>query len=208
MAEMTSSISSRLELTQVESMVDRLKAGDEAAFEEVFSIYKDMVYGLAYRLLADKGEAMDVTQEVFLTLHRKIGKFRGECSLKTWLYRVAFNQAANRNRWWKRRRKDRTRSLSITYGPDDEHRIDPDDVRPKPDHQLYSQEVQQALQKCLARLPFDQRAALVLRDVQGLTYEEIADLTGAQLGTIKSRIARGRSRMRRMLRPYCEGKSL
>ncbi|HSR68196.1 MAG TPA: sigma-70 family RNA polymerase sigma factor [Acidobacteriota bacterium] len=208
MAEMTRSISSGIELTRVESMVDRLKAGDEAAFEEVFSIYKDMVYGLAYRLLADKAEAMDVTQEVFLTLHRKIARFRGECTLKTWLYRVAFNQAANRNRWWKRRRKDRTRSLSISYGNDDQSHIDPDDGRPKPDHQLYSREVQQALQRCLRRLPFDQRAALVLRDVQGLTYEEIAELTGAQLGTVKSRIARGRSRMRDMLKPYREGKSL
>ncbi|MEE8585059.1 MAG: sigma-70 family RNA polymerase sigma factor [Acidobacteriota bacterium] len=208
MAELTSPLTARIGLNRTESLVDRLKEGDEAAFEEVFGLYKDMVYGLAFRLLADKADAMDVSQDVFLTLYRKIRQFRGDCALKTWLYRVTLNQAANRNRWWKRRKKDRTFSLGLGNGSDEAIPIEPGCGRPGQDHQLYSQELQQALQKSLKDLTFDQRAAVILRDVQGLTYEEIAQLLNSELGTIKSRIARGRERLRRLLQPYNEGMPL
>lgn len=204
MAELTTPMSAHIELTHADSLVERLRSRDEKAFEEVFDLYKDMVYSVATRMLADKAEAMDVTQEVFLTLHRKIHQFRGECTLKTWLYRVALNQAANRNRWWKRRRQDRMVSLGL----DENHSertvsLDPDCKRPLPDRMAYSSEVQGALQTALGKLPFDQRAAVVLRDVQGLPYEEIAELLHCQLGTVKSRIARGRDRLRELLQPYC-----
>ncbi len=209
MAELTSALSSRMELPRTDALVERLKEGDESAFEEVFDLYKDLVYGLAFRLLAEKAEAMDVTQEVFLTLHRKIASFRGDCTLKTWLYRVTLNQAANRNRWWKRRRRDRTVSLCLDSSQQEDHyELDPGCPRPAPDHQLFSREIHEALQKALDQLPFDQRAAVVLRDVQGLPYEEIAQLLNSQLGTIKSRIARGRERLRVVMKPYCEGRPL
>lgn len=206
MSELTSPLGADIGLNRSESLVDRLKEGDERAFEEVFELYKDMVYGLATRLLADRSEAMDVTQEVFLTLHRKIKKFRGESSLRTWLYRVALNQAANRNRWWKRRRRDRTVCLTFdSVQPEGFTQFEPGCSRPAPDRQVYSREVQESLNRCLAKLPFDQRAAIVLRDVQGLSYEEIAQLLNSQLGTIKSRIARGRERLRDLLEIQCGG---
>ena len=100
MAQLTTSIHSGIAMSQGEPLVLRLKARDETAFEEVFELHKDMVYALATKLLTDKSEAYDVTQDVFLVLYRQIKRFRGECSLKTWLYRVTLNQAANRNRWW------------------------------------------------------------------------------------------------------------
>ena len=204
MAELTSSIEARIGLHQTDSLVERLKEGDERAFEEVFNLHKDMVYGLAVRLLADKAEGLDVSQEVFLTLFRKIHQFRGECTLKTWLYRVALNQAANRNRWWRRRRKDRTVSLGLSSRADEHYEDrDPSCPRPTPDREVYSLEVQAALNRCLTRLPFDQRVAVVLRDVEGLSYDEIATLQDSQLGTVKSRIARGRERLRQLLKPYC-----
>ncbi len=182
-------------------MVDRLKEGDEQAFSEVFHLYKDLVYTLSCRLLSDKGEAMDVTQEVFLTLYRKIDKFRGECSLKTWLYRVTLNQAANRNRWWKRRFRERTLSLSLEPGGNETPLELPADS-PSPHRLVLSEELRQAIQEGLSRLPFDQRAVVALRDVEGLSYEEIAGVTGVQVGTVKSRLARGRERLRELLSAY------
>ena len=202
MTELTRSIGSGDAFTESDQLVVRLKEGDEQAFEEAFYLYKDFVYTLAYKLLNDKAEAMDVTQEVFLTMFKKVGSFRGEASLKTWLYRVAINQAANRNRWWKRRFKHRTISLDIatlagtnTFGV----------KAPSPAKQCYSREIREALQESLYKLPFDQRVAITLRDVEGLSYEEIGELTGANLGTVKSRIARGRDKLRTLLKPCWEG---
>ncbi len=99
MAELTSPIGSPIRFEQAESLlVVRLKEGNEQAFAEVFHLYKNLVYNVALKLLADKTEAMDITQEVFLTLYRTIHRFRGDSTLKTWLYRVTLNQAASRNR--------------------------------------------------------------------------------------------------------------
>jgi RNA polymerase sigma-70 factor (ECF subfamily) len=199
MAEWTRSIETSATFEQSENLVLRLQAGEEAAFREVFVLYKDMVYTLACKLLADKGEAMDVTQEVFLNLFRKIKAFRGECSLKTWLYRVAVNQASNRNRWWRRRSRSRTVSIHLDV------RRDIREVAsggPSPVRKLYSREIREALRHGLNRLPFDQRTVIVLRDVEGLTYEEIAQVTGIKLGTVKSRIARAREQLRDYLRDF------
>ena len=125
MAQLTTSIHSEIAMSQGEPLVLRLKARDETAFEEVFELHKDMVYALATKLLTDKSEAYDVTQDGFLVLYRQIKRFRGECSLKTWLYRVTLNQAANRNRWWWRRFRRRPRTLSITGGFDDQASLEP-----------------------------------------------------------------------------------
>jgi len=151
---------------------------------------------------------MDITQEVFLTLFRKIHNFRGDCSLKTWLYRVTLNQAANRNRWWRRRFRNQTESISLKLKDDGPVTPDPVSDSPWPDRVLYAEEIQRALQLALEDLPFDQRAAVVLRDVQGLSYEEIAEVVGAEIGTVKSRIARGRERLKDRLKPYREGAAL
>lgn len=202
MGDFSSSISSaEMGFGQLEALVARLKEGDEQAFAEVFQLYRDMVYTLCCKLLTEKAEAMDVTQEVFLTLFRKVRKFRGDCTLKTWLYRVTLNHAANRNRWWRRRLRHRTHSLTLNIG-DSETTINPHCPRPSPHRKVLSEELSRAIHSGLRELPFDQRAAIILRDVQGLTYEEIAEVTGVQIGTVKSRLARGRERLRRVLAHY------
>lgn len=205
MTELTRSISSTGALTESDQLVLRLKEGDERAFVEAFHLYKDFVYTLAFKLLNDKAEAMDVTQEVFVTLFRKVGAFRGESQLKTWLYRVAINQATNRNRWWKRRFRHRTISLDLASRASLAKRPVFHSCGPSPAAECYSRELREALQKSIQELPFDQRVAVVLRDVDGFTYEEIAELTGANIGTVKSRIARGREKLRTLLHPCWEG---
>lgn len=204
MGELTGSIASGVVLEETESLLlVRLQQGEEEAFAEAFQLYRNLVYHLALKILLDKSEAMDVTQEVFLTLYRKICRFRGDSSLKTWLYRVTLNQAANRNRWWRRRFLQKTVPLGLNLGEDD-HPMDWVCERPGSDRQLFSREIQRALQEALKALPFEQRAALVMRELQGLPYQEIAAITGSQVGTVKSRIARGRERLRELLTSYRE----
>lgn len=193
---------------QTDGVLERLREGDESAFSEVFHLYRDMVYTLAVKLLADKAESLDVTQEVFLTLFRKIHSFRGDCSLKTWLYRVAVNQAANRNRWWKRHRNHKVISLDLPHPNTDQTPPPPRSKAPSAARNYLSTEMRETLAQELRRLPFDQRVAVVLRDVEGLSYEEIAEVTGATLGTVKSRIGRGRDRLRVALADFQGGESL
>ena len=204
MAQLTHTIHPRAGFEEAEGLVLRLKEKDEAAFEEVFQLYKDLIFNLSFSMLADKSEAMDITQEVFLTLFRKIHRFRGECSLKTWLYRVALNQVSNRNRWWRRRFRHRTISLDLNPTLEQPKSVDLISDGPGPDRQLLSREVRKALREGLDQLPFEQRAAVTLRDMHGLRYQEIADVLGANMGTVKSRIARGRERLREFLKPYWE----
>lgn len=196
------SLRSELAFESAEALVVRLKAREETAFSEAFALYHDLVYSLAYKMLADKTAAMDVTQEVFLILFRKIDRFRGDCSLKTWLYRVTLNQAANQNRWWKRRLLERTISLNLDVVRGEASAGDPVSPRPLADREVHSKELRAAIESGLSQLPFEQRAAVILRDLQGASYEEISEICGVNVGTIKSRIARGRERLREILRAF------
>jgi len=205
MGELTGSLQTDVGFEQGESLLVRLRAGEEQAFTEVFELYKGLVYTLCRKLLAERTEAQDLTQDVFLTLFQKVQGFRGECSLKTWLYRVTLNQAANRNRWWKRRSRNRTTSLSLALD-ESATTLDIPSGRPTPDRKAWASELQKAIEAGLELLPFEQRAAVVLRDVQGLHYEEIAEVTGVGVGTVKSRIARGRDRLRDILHDFKRGR--
>jgi RNA polymerase sigma-70 factor (ECF subfamily) len=118
------------------------------------------------------------------------------------------NQAANRNRWWKRRRRSRTISLGLTTPENEERELDLISDGIPPDRQMLSLEVCQALREGLDQLPFEQRSAVTLRDVHALSYQEISRVQGVHVGTVKSRIARGRERLRGHLKPYWEGKTL
>jgi RNA polymerase sigma-70 factor (ECF subfamily) len=202
MAELTRSFSSDQAFDQTDRLVIRLRDGDETAFTEAFHLYKDLVYSLACKLLSDKAEAMDVTQEVFLTLFRKIDSFRGDSSLKTWLYRVAVNQAASRNRWWRRRFRNRTTSLSLGLDSESPSSIEVPSSDPSMERACLSGELGKAITHALGNLPFEQRAALTLRDVEGLSYEEISTVAGVSIGTVKSRIARARERLRKALHSF------
>ena len=182
------------------ALVERLKRGDRAAYEELIAAYQGLVYGLAFRLLGDSEEARDVVQEAFLKAYRHIGTFRGECGLKTWLYRLTVNQASNHRRWWRRRRRQETVSLDASVGEAAGSLGDrlASEGR-SPEQVALGRERHQLLLNALESLKHDYRVAVVLRDIEELSYEEIAEAVGVPVGTVKSRIARGRDELRRRL---------
>lgn len=186
------------------ALIARLKAGEMAAFDELVAEYQPLVYALAWRILNDVEDARDATQEAFLKIYRHFPKFRGEASLKTWICRIAINQARSTERWWRRRRRNETTSIDAQSILGDE-----DDFRPgdklasacaTPESETLSREKYRHLEFALLQLKKDFRIAVVLRDIEGLSYEEIAYVTEISVGTVKSRIARGRETLRELLR--------
>lgn len=170
-------------------------------FDALFERYHSLVFHLACRVLGDREEALDVCQEVFLTVHRKLPRFRGDSSLKTWIYRIALNRAANRCRWWNRLRRRGTVSLEAHLGAEGgsglAETLESGDA--SPEELLLRREEREELERSLAKLPVKQRIAVVLRDIEGLPYEEISALLEVSQGTVKSRIARGREELKRRL---------
>jgi RNA polymerase sigma-70 factor (ECF subfamily) len=157
-----------------------------------------MVYQLSFNLLGDHNEALDLSQEVFLRVFRTIQTFRGQSALRTWIFRIVVNQARNRQRWWRRRHRAQQVSL-------DEHIRDHGDLPEQsegssPDRLLGQKEAAERVRGALDRLPFDQKTALVLREIDGLSYEEIGFSLGVAVGTVKSRLARARDSLRAQLR--------
>ena len=180
------------------SLVQRCADGDEAACTELVGAHQRMVYQLALHLLGDRDEARDLSQEVFFSVFRTIQNFRGQSALKTWIYRIVINQARNKQRWWRRRHKADQVSL-------DQHVAAHGDLRQPGDHtapdRAYARkELAERLWAALDRLPFDQRTVIVLREIDGLSYEEIAYSLGVAIGTVKSRLTRARQTLRYELR--------
>jgi RNA polymerase sigma-70 factor (ECF subfamily) len=180
---------------------DMIRASAAVTFEEIFQHYGSMVFNLTFRILGDREEALDVSQEVFFAIYRKLQRFRGESSLKTWIYRIAINRASNRCRWWNRLRRRGTVSLDEHLSRDDSRTISEAlaSAGNTPEEALLLQEKRNEIEHTLQCLPVQQRVAVIMRDVQGLSYEEIADLLQVSLGTVKSRIARGREELKRRL---------
>jgi len=176
------------------------KAGP--TFEELFDRYNSMVFGLVFQILGDREEALDVSQEVFLTIYRKLDSFRGESSLKTWIYCIAVHRASNRFRWWNRLRRRGTVSLEelLDKGAEPDFCASANAGFQSPEDALLIEEERAEIQRLLLNLPLEQRIALVLRDIEGLSYEEIAESMKISLGTVKSRIARGREMLKRSYR--------
>ncbi len=175
------------------ALIERCTGGDESACAELVSAHQRMVFSLAMHLLGDRDEALDVSQEVFLRVFRTLSSFRGQSALRTWIYRIVINQARNRQRWWRRRHRGSQVSL-------DDHLSQFGDLESKtevlPDRLLASKETASRIWQALEQLPFDQRTALVLREVDGLRYEEIAFSLGVAVGTVKSRLTRARQTLR------------
>ena len=175
------------------ALVERCAAGDEAACAELVATHQRMVFGLALHLLGDRDEALDLSQEVFLRVFRTLSGFRGQSALRTWIYRIVINQARNRQRWW--RRRHRAEQISL-----DEHLQHSGDLESSgdlpPDRLLASKETAAHIWRALDRLPFDQRTALILREIDGLRYEEIAFSLNVAVGTVKSRLTRARQALR------------
>ncbi len=180
------------------ALIQRCIARDEDACAELVSEHQRMVYHLSLNLLGDHNEALDLSQEVFLRVFRTIHSFRGQSALRTWIYRIVVNQARNRQRWWTRRHKSQQVSL-------DQHLQDHGDLpepndNDSPDRLLGRKELAARLRTALDGLPFDQKTAVVLREIDGLSYEEIGFSLGVAVGTVKSRLARAREALRGQLR--------
>jgi RNA polymerase sigma-70 factor (ECF subfamily) len=181
--------------------IERLRAGEAAAFNRLVEDRSGEVYALLYRLTEDPEEARDLTQETFLRAFQAIAHFRGEADLKTWLYRIAINQARNRWRWWRRRRRERTVSLDTSENGDTQPlglRLC-DTSQADPEQTTLARERESRLRTALRSLGSSYREAVILRDIEGLSYEEIAATLAISVGTVKSRIARGRLELRRKL---------
>jgi RNA polymerase sigma-70 factor (ECF subfamily) len=181
-------------------LVDLCRRGDARAFAELVSAHEGLVYSLAVRLLGDAEEARDVAQEVFLQVYRMISRFQGRSSLRTWIYRIVVNQCRNRRRFWFRRRRDRSIALE-DLAPADEARVTSAQPTPDPYQEICRRETAVRVQEALSGISFEHRAVLLLREVEGLTCEEIATSLGLPTGTVKSRLARAREALRERLLP-------
>ena len=181
--------------------LESLRRGEGAAFERLVTERSGDVYALLYRLTADSEEARDLTQETFLRAFQSISRFRGEANVKTWLYRIAINQARNRWRWWRRRRRDVTVSLDAPVGEQEQpliaHLQNAETVNPE--EAALAREREGQLREALNGLRRAYREAVILRDIEGFTYEEIAATLQISIGTVKSRLSRGRLELRRKL---------
>jgi RNA polymerase sigma-70 factor, ECF subfamily len=182
--------------------IERLKRGDAAAFETLVNERSGEIYGLLYRLTENAEEARDLTQETFLRAFQSIAHFRGESDLRTWIYRIAINQARNRWRWWRRRRRDATVSIDapeIGGGRLGLIATLKSNTIKDPEQDTLANERERALKKALSSLRRVYREAVILRDIEGFAYEEIAATLEISVGTVKSRLARGRQELRRKL---------
>ena len=176
-------------------LVEQCRRGDPEAFARLVALHESMVYNLGARLLGDGEEARDLAQDVFLQVYRTLGRFEGRSSLKTWIYRIVVNQARNRQRWWRRRRRDASRPLDDITAADEARMAD---ARPSesPFDQMARRERERQLQAALLVVSFDHRAILLLREVEGLSCEQIASALALPEGTVKSRLARARESLR------------
>lgn len=179
-------------------LAENLREGSNRAYEELLDRFQQPVFALAFRLLEDSSEASDVVQEVFLKVFRSIGSFRGQSTLKTWIYRITVNEAHNARRWFFRHRR---REVELD-GSQEETRswkdIIPDNSR-SPFDVTFDREQRVMIEAALERINPIFREAVVLRDIADLSYEEVAAVLGVSLGTVKSRILRGREAMREEL---------
>ena len=174
------------------SFVDRLRAGDAAAFEELVRTHQHRLFGVALRMLGNAAEAEEVAQEAFLRAHRSLADFRGEAKLSTWLYAIASRLCLNRLSQ-SERRLGRQGEETLLHLPH---------AGAGPDAALERGELEAALHRAIAELPDERRIVVVLRDLEGLTYEEIAAALGLELGTVRSRLHRARADLRGKLERF------
>ena len=177
----------------------RLKANEDAAYDELVRTYNASIFHVAYRMLGDTAEASDVVQEIFIKVFRNIGSFKGQAALKTWIFRIALSEILNRLRWWKSRHRSST--VSLDDQPNGHEHYVPDSG-PSPEEMLESKERDLAIQQALGKLSSEHRSIIVLRDIEGFSYTEIADVLGVSMGTVKSRLARGREDLKKSLIRY------
>ena len=188
------------------SIVAELKAGSEEAYAWLIGEFHQPIYSLVYRIVSDPADAADTTQDVFLKVFRGMKHFHGESSLKTWIYRIAVHEAANRRRWWFRHK---ARETSIEPGEPGASTSGASAMREalidraeSPFDNVAHEEVRERVERELRKVQEPYRTTLVLRDLEEMSYEEIAEITEVSLGTVKSRLTRGREALRQRLTPY------
>jgi RNA polymerase sigma-70 factor (ECF subfamily) len=181
-----------------EQLVEGLRHGSEAAYETLIQRYQQPVYNLIYRLMNDPSDTCDVVQEVFLKVFRNLNHFRGQSHLKTWIYRIAVNEAYNHRRWFSRHRKQ-----EVGFEAEQEDSLGYEDVLADASQSAFDavlgRETHALIEKALLEVNPAFRAAVVLRDIEDMSYEEIAEVLQVSLGTVKSRIMRGRESLRKIL---------
>lgn len=188
---------------QESAVLAELKAGSEDAYVWLIGEFHQPIYSLVYRIVNDPADAADTTQDVFLKVFRGIKHFHGESSLKTWIYRIALHEAANRRRWWFRHKAHETPIDPVEAGelesPGEERLVDRGE---SPFDHFAHAEVRTAVGQALQQVPEPYRTALILRDLEEMSYEEIAEVLQISAGTVKSRITRGRDALRKRLVGY------
>lgn len=193
-----------LQAEEEAALVSRSRAGDAEAFDALVTAYSGLVYNVALRQLGDREEALDLSQEVFLRVYRNLASFRGESSFKTWIYRIVINMGKNRQKWWRARRRDQTVPLERPATRADEEGLAPVDTlvddRNDPERDARNRDLSRLVAEGLEGLSMEHRQILVLRDMEDLSYEEIASVLSISEGTVKSRISRARQQLKDIMR--------
>ena len=187
-----------------QSLVTELKCGSEAAFALLIAQYSRPVYSVIARSLRDPADAADVTQEVFVKVFRNIHSFNGEASLRTWIYRIALHEASNQRRWWSRHKRQET-TLDDAQENDEGESFSLGDMlatgEASPFENVARAQTREYVEAALHKIPEVFRTTVVLREIEGFSYDEIAEILQTSVGTVKSRLMRGRAALREALRP-------
>jgi len=194
----------QVQQVQERRLIRRLKRGDERAFATLVRTYQQRVFNMVFRMLGNREEAEDVAQDVFVTVFQSAASFRGDSKFSTWLYRVTINHCKNRLKYLKRRGRHMGRPLDeiaeheLARGSGDAQPKFHSSI-PRPDDMAVGRQLERIIQQEMARMDEDHRVLLVLRDIQGLSYQEMAEVTGLNIGTIKSRLHRARLALKEAL---------
>jgi RNA polymerase sigma-70 factor (ECF subfamily) len=194
------------------ALVAELRAGSEEAFAWLISRYHQPIYSLLARTVQDRADAADLTQEVFVKVFRGVSNFHGESSLRTWIYRIALREASNQRRWWMRHKQQEVPIEQEIYESDSSAPIRLKEMLVDPAESPYDSalhaETRARVEAALAEVPEPYRTTLILRDIEGFVYEEVAEMQGVNLGTVKSRLVRGRACLKTILtRPNAPAQS-
>jgi len=181
-----------------QELIHELQAGSVEAFNYLIAVYHQPLYHFVYRMLGDPADTADTLQEIFLKVFRASAQFEGKSSLKTWLYRIAVHEASNHRRWWRRHKRQ---ELSLDEEDDDglclADRLE--DGGDSPLHLALRGELREQVQRALDAVSEPFHTVLLLREVEGFSYEELAEILQIRVGTVKSRLIRGREMLRRRL---------
>lgn len=184
-----------------QELVGLCRAGDEKAFDDLVVRHQQRAFNVAFQVLRDREDAAEVAQDAFVRIYRSVGEFRGECEFTTWLHQIVLNLARNKHRWWKRRGRDASVSLDNLVATDDgEVPLQIAATTDTPDVETVKAEFVELLGRRMDELPRKLREVLVLRNVENMSYEQIAEALDCSVGTVKSRIARGREALRHSMK--------